>query len=200
MSSQYGREGRGGGDRARRLAEVHSGEKAVAPLAARAALRQQARERRAPAGPRARRGEAERGRCYGVEARVVARRRERDIAARQQPHHRACERCKPTRANHLVRVPPAEAGPSDAERQPLRARCLRRRRHLRRGLPPPPPPPYCCPYPCPYCTLPPSLAHLSAAAERAMVFATTAITAGGLAGPACARVRLVREEGRGVSS
>ena len=22
--------------------------------------------------------------------------------------------------------------------------------------PPPPPPPYCCPYPCPYCTLPPS--------------------------------------------
>jgi len=22
---------------------------------------------------------------------------------------------------------------------------------------PPPPPPYCCPYPCPYCTLTPSL-------------------------------------------
>jgi hypothetical protein len=70
------------GDRTRRLVEVHSGEEAVEPLAARAALRQQVRERRPPAGPRARRGEAERRRCYGVQARVVAWRLERDIAAR----------------------------------------------------------------------------------------------------------------------
>jgi len=27
----------------------------------------------------------------------------------------------------------------------------------RSAPPPPPPPPYCCPYPCPYCILPPSL-------------------------------------------
>jgi len=35
------------------------------------------------------------------------------------------------------------------------------------ALPPPPPPPYCCPYPCPYCTLTPSLPSRYSGTRRA---------------------------------
>jgi hypothetical protein len=58
----------------------------------------------------------------------------------------------------------------------------------------PPPPPYCCPYPCPYCTL---VSRSTERGERggkeprATLFEAVALER---------RVRLVRGEGRGVST
>ena len=40
---------------------------------------------------------------------------------------------------------------------PRRLGAGKRRRETTGAAQPRPPPPYCCPYPCPYCTLPPSL-------------------------------------------
>ena len=70
-----------------------------------------------------------------------------------------------------------------------------------------PPPPYCCPYPCPYCTLPPSLQVARAwcvtrPGGELLLGAPTGAdalmwNAHRQYGPV--RVRLVRGEGRGVS-